>query len=56
MKEEFSEDTFEKRQALLERSKRLRVEGKFSNIVYDRVIVFNRRPRLENGKEGDSNV
>ena len=47
---DFFEDTMEKRKGLLfQRAKELRV-------VYDRLIVRDKRSRLENAEEGDSKV
>ena len=54
--EDFSEDTMEKRKSLFQRAKELREEGKFAKVVYDRLIVRDRRSRLENAEEGDSSV
>ena len=54
--EDFSEDTMEKRKSLFQRAKELRKEGKFAKVVYDRLIVRDRRPRLKNAEEGDSSV
>ena len=54
--EDFSEDTMEKRKSLFQRAKELREEGKFAKVVNDRLIVRDRRPRLENMEEGDPNV
>ena len=44
----------EKRTNLFQRAKELREEGKFVKVAYDRLIVCDRRPRLENTEEGDS--
>ena len=52
--EDFSEDTIEK--SLFQRAKELREEGKFAKVIYDRLIVRDRRSRLEMAKEGDSSV
>ena len=52
--EHFSEDYIEKRTNLFQRGKELREEGKFVKVAYDRLIVCDRRPRLENTEEGDS--
>ena len=41
---------------LFQRAKELREEGKFAKVVYDRLIVRDRRPRLENMEERDPNV
>ena len=46
----------EKRKGLFERSKESLGEGKFVKGVYNRLIIRDRSPRLENGEEGDSNV
>ena len=46
----------EKRKSLFQRAKELREEGKFAKVVYDRLIVRDRRSRLENPEEGDSSV
>ena len=54
--EDFSEDTMEKHKGLFQRAKELREEGKFAKVVYDRLIVRDRRPRLENAEEGDSSI
>ena len=54
--EDFSEDTMEKRKGLFQRAKELREEGKFAKVVYDRLIVRDRRSRLEKAKESDSSV
>ena len=43
--EDFSEDTMEKRKGLFQRAKELREEGKFAKVVYDRLIVRDRRSR-----------
>ena len=45
-----------KRKGLFQRAKELREEGKFAKVVYDRLIVRDRRSRLENAEEGDSRV
>ena len=42
--------------SLFQRAKGLREEGKFAKVVYDRLIVRDRRSRLENVEEGDSSV
>ena len=49
--EDFPKDTMEKHKA-----KVLREEGKFAKVVYDRLIVSDRRSRLDNAEEGDSSV
>ena len=54
--EDFSEDTMGKRKGLFQRAKELQEEGKFTNVVYDRLIVCDRRSRLENAEEGGSSV
>ena len=54
--EDFSEDTMEKRKSLSQRVKELGEEGKFAKVVYDRLIVRDRRSRLENAEERDSSV
>ena len=54
--EDFSEDTMEKHKRLFQRAKELREEGTFAKEVYDRLIVRDRRSRLENKEEGDSSV
>ena len=54
--EDFSEDTMEKHKGLFQRAKELWEEGKFAKVVYDRLIVRDRRPRLENAEEGDSSI
>ena len=54
--EDFSEDTMEKRKSLFQRAKELREEGKFAKVVYDRLIVHDRRSRLGDAEEGDSSV
>ena len=46
----------EKRKSLFQRVKELREEGKFAKVVYDRLLVCDRRSRLENVEEGDSSV
>ena len=46
----------EKRRSLFQRAKELWEEGKFASVVYDRLIVRDRRSRLENAEEGDSSV
>ena len=56
MNEDFSEDTIEKRKGLFERAKESLVEGKFAKGVYNRLIIRDRSPRLENAKEEVSNV
>ena len=53
--EDFSEDTMEKRKGLFQRAKELREEGKFAKVVCDRLIVCDRRSRLENAEENDTN-
>ena len=45
-----------KRKGLFQRAKELQEEGKFTNVVYDRLIVCDRRSRLENAEEGGSSV
>ena len=45
-----------KRKGLFQRAKELREEGKFAKVVYDRLIVRDRRSRLEKAKESDSSV
>ena len=54
--EDFSEDTMGKRKGLFQRAKELQEEGKFTNVVYYRLIVCDRRSRLENAEEGGSSV
>ena len=54
--EDFSEDTLEKRKGLFQRAKELQQEGKFAMVVYDSLIVCDRRSRLENAEEVDSSV
>ena len=54
--EDFSKDTIEKRKGLFERSKESLGEGKFVKGVYNRLIIRDRSPRLENAEEEDSNV
>ena len=54
--EDFSKDTIEKRKGLFERSKESLGEGKFAKGVYNRLIIRDRSPRLENAEEEDSNV
>ena len=54
--EDFSEDTMEKCKRLFQRAKELREEKKFAKVVYDRLIVCDRRYRLENTEEGDPSV
>ena len=56
LNENFSEDTMEKHKGLFQRAKELQEEGKFVKVVYDRLIVHDRRPRPENVEEGDSSV
>ena len=51
-----NEDTMEKRKGHFQRAKQLREERKFAKVAYDKLIVHNRRSRLENAEEGDSNV
>ena len=46
----------EKRKGLFPRAKELREEGRFDKVVYDRLIVRDRRSKLENAEEGDSSV
>ena len=53
---DFSEDAMEKRKSLFQRDKELLEEGNFAKVVYDRLIVRDRRSRLENVEEGDSSV
>ena len=50
MNEDFSEDTMEKRKGLFQRAKELWEEEKFSKVVYGRLIVRDRRSRLENAE------
>ena len=45
----------EKRKGLFQRTKELWEEGKFAKVVYDRLIVRDRRSRLEKAEEDDSN-
>ena len=52
--EDFSEDAIEKCKGLFQRAKELWEEGKFAKVVYDRLFVRDRRPRLENEKEGEN--
>ena len=52
--EYFSEDTIAKRKVLFQRAKELREEEKSAKVVYDRLTVRDRRPRLENSGEEDS--
>ena len=54
--EDFSKDTMEKRKSLFQRAKELQEEGKFAKVIYDRLIVPDRRSRLENDEEGNSGV
>ena len=56
LNEYFSEDTLGKRKGLFQRAKELQEEGKFTNVVYGRLIVCDRRSRLENAEEGGSSV
>ena len=56
LEEYFFEDTIEKRKGLFQRAKELREEERFVKVVYDRLIICDRRPGLENAEEGDSNV
>ena len=46
----------EKRKDLFQRAKVLQEEGKLTKVIYDRLIVRDRRSRLENVEEGDSSV
>ena len=46
----------EKRKGLFQRATELREEGKFAKVVYDRLIVHDRKSRLENAEESDSSV
>ena len=44
------------RNAKVYSSKELWSYGKFAKVVYDRLIVRDRRSRLDNAEEGDSSV
>ena len=39
-----------------QRAKELQEERKFAKVVYDKLIVRDRRSRLENAEEGDSSA
>ena len=54
--DDFSADTIEKCKGLFQRAKELREEGTFSKIVYNILVVHDRRSRLENMEEVDSSV
>ena len=54
--DDFSEDTMEKCKSLFQRAKELLKEGAFAKVVYDRVIIRHRTPKLENKEEGDASV
>ena len=53
---DFFEDTMEKRKGLFRRAKELQEERKFAKVVYNSLIVHDRRSRLENAQEGGSSV
>ena len=53
--ETFSEDTIAKSKGLFQRAKELWEEEKFSKVVYDRLILRDRGPKLENVEQRDSN-
>ena len=46
----------EKRKSLFQKAKELREERKFVKVLYDTLIVRDRRSRLENAEEEDSSV
>ena len=46
----------EKHKGLFQRAKELQEERKFAKVVYDKLIVHDRRSRLENAEEGDSSA
>ena len=52
----FSEDAMEKHKGFFQRAKELQEERKFAKVVYDKLIVRDRRSRLENAEEGDSSA
>ena len=52
--EDFLKMLWRNTEGLLQRAKELQEERKFAKVVYDKLIVRNRRSRLENAEEGDS--